>query len=53
IKILDYAEKGSRVTSTECILCMECINVCPKSAIKVTNRFDIGFKEYLRVQEAS
>ena len=53
IKILEYTEKGSRVTSTECILCMECINVCPKSAIRITNRLDIGFKEYLTVQEAS
>ncbi|OLS29736.1 MAG: putative electron transport protein YccM [Candidatus Heimdallarchaeota archaeon AB_125] len=53
IKILTYADKSSRVTSTECIQCMECISVCPKSAIKETFRFDIGFKEYLKLKEAS
>jgi len=50
IKILDYS---TRVTSTECIQCLECVNACPTTAIKATFRFDIGFKEYLRVQEAS
>ncbi len=53
IHLLHYADKGARVTSTECIQCMECINVCPKTAIKATFGFDIGFKEHLRVQEAS
>jgi len=50
IKILDYP---ARVTSIECIQCLECVNACPTTAIKATFRFDISFKEYLRVQEAS
>ncbi|GAH31752.1 unnamed protein product [marine sediment metagenome] len=53
IKILEYTDKGSRVTSAECIQCMECITVCPTSAINISYRFDIGFKEYLAVQETS
>ena len=46
------AEDGD-VDTEKCIQCMECINVCPTSAINVSYRFDIGFKEYLTVQETS
>ncbi|MHA1345688.1 MAG: 4Fe-4S dicluster domain-containing protein [Candidatus Heimdallarchaeaceae archaeon] len=50
---MEYTDKDSRVTFTECIQCMECINVCPTSAINISYRFDIGFKEYLTIQESN
>jgi polyferredoxin len=53
IELLTYSDNDSRVTSTECILCMECINACPKSAIRLTFRFDIGFKEHLRIKKTT
>lgn len=33
INISDYIQKGQRVLSTECIMCLECINVCAKDAL--------------------
>lgn len=33
IKLLAYAEQRQPVKSTECILCLECVNACPKGAI--------------------
>lgn len=47
IKILEFAEQNKRVLSTECIYCFDCVNVCPKSAISVTNNFDFGVKDLL------
>ncbi len=34
IDIPAYLHRGQRVLSTECILCLECVNVCPKDALK-------------------
>ncbi|MCK5046630.1 MAG: 4Fe-4S binding protein [Candidatus Heimdallarchaeota archaeon] len=51
IKILEYANHGKRVTSTECIFCWDCINACNKSAIRLTFKLDIGFKEHLYEQK--
>jgi len=51
IKILEYTDLGKRVTSTECILCWDCVNACNKSAIRLTYRLDIGFKELLYEQK--
>lgn len=40
IDILSYIKKGQRVCSTECILCIECVNVCAKDALMVSFAFD-------------
>ena len=48
IRILDYIRGGSRVLSTECMLCQTCITVCAKDALKVTARLDLGGRELLR-----
>ncbi|PWH15138.1 MAG: 4Fe-4S ferredoxin [Anaerolineae bacterium] len=40
INIPAYLHKGQRVLSTECILCLECINVCAKGALTVNLAFD-------------
>jgi polyferredoxin len=42
IKLLDYKNKGKRVSSTECIVCNTCVNVCPTRAINAT--FGVGDK---------
>ena len=36
IDIAGYIQRGQRVLSTECIMCMECINVCAKGALSVS-----------------
>lgn len=49
IKLLRYAGRGMRVTSTECIFCQTCTQVCPQGAVAVTAGFDIkGLKDGLR-----
>jgi ferredoxin-type protein NapH len=40
IDIVSYLKKGQRVLSTECILCIECVNVCAKDALSVSFAFD-------------
>ncbi|MCX7838514.1 MAG: 4Fe-4S binding protein [Anaerolineae bacterium] len=35
INISGYIQQGRRVLSTECIMCLECINVCAKDALFV------------------
>jgi polyferredoxin len=37
---VSYINKGQRVLSTECILCIECVNVCAKDALSVSFAFD-------------
>lgn len=50
IRIADYVQKGQRVLSTECILCQECVNLCPEGALTLSFGMDIGGEELLRVQ---
>lgn len=47
IRLLTYKNRNQRVLSTECVLCQNCIHICPKQAIKITARLDAGFKEEL------
>jgi polyferredoxin len=47
IRIPEYVQNGQRVLSTECILCMECTNVCPKGALDATFGLDAGRGERL------
>ena len=51
IKMLEYKNAGQRTLSTECILCFTCVNVCPKSAIKLTTGFDMMRAEHLRYRD--
>jgi polyferredoxin len=52
IRITDYIRKGQRVLSTECILCLECLNACVPGALQVTWGFDCGKHELLRIRTA-
>jgi len=36
VELLKYKDRGKRVLSTECILCMNCTRVCPKEAIRTS-----------------
>jgi len=50
IRIPEYIQNGQRVLSTECILCLECTNVCPKGALEATFGLDAGNRELLKVR---
>ncbi len=52
IRIPEYTRKGQRVLSSECIFCLECINVCSRDALQVSIGFDNVSQELLRTQEA-
>jgi polyferredoxin len=47
ITIPEYLNKGPRVLSTECILCLTCTTVCPEGVLGSTLEMDIGGKELL------
>lgn len=53
IRLLSYKRAGTRVGSTECILCATCIETCPRSAISITNKIDCCNAEYLNYAAAS
>jgi polyferredoxin len=53
IQITEYIKKGTRVLSTECILCETCVNTCPTEALHVSFKLDIGGKEFIRDRETS
>ena len=48
IDIPEYLKKGTRVLSTECIICQTCTTVCPEKNLSMTFKWDIGGKEVLR-----
>ena len=48
IQVSEYAKSGQRVTSTECILCFECVDVCTKGALSTSFKFDGDHLELLR-----
>ena len=51
IKMLEYKNAGQRTLSTECIICFTCVNVCPRSAIKIRTGFDMARAEHLRYRD--
>jgi len=48
VRITEYIRGGTRVTSTECILCMTCVNTCPRGILTPSFRLDMGTRERLR-----
>jgi polyferredoxin len=50
IRITDYIKHGERVLSTECILCQQCIGVCPEQVLTLSFWLDLGGTERLRRQ---
>jgi len=45
IRVKDYLQANRRVLSTECVMCLTCINVCPTSSVRLSVRLDVGGKE--------
>ena len=52
IRIPEYIKNGQRVLSTECVLCLECIDVCSKDALGATFGLDVANRELLKVHES-
>ncbi len=52
IRITDYIKNGRRVLSTECIMCLQCENVCVPKALKANWGFDCSTKELLNMSKA-
>lgn len=50
IRIPEYTKSGQRVLSTECILCFDCVNVCPQGALDTTFGLDVGNRELLNIR---
>ena len=48
IDIPKYVEQGMRVKSSECVMCMKCIAVCPEGALSSSIGFDFVTKDYLK-----
>ena len=44
IKLLDYMKNNQRILSTECILCLNCANVCQVDAVSLTVKIDLKNK---------
>ena len=51
LNVHQYTNKGMRVTSSECILCMNCINACPNNTLKITNKLDKRYREFIHYKE--
>lgn len=47
IRIPEYAKAGQRVLSTECVMCLTCVAVCPQGALRASLGLDLGGKEML------
>jgi polyferredoxin len=47
IDIPSYIKDKTRVLSTECIMCMKCVAVCPNSVLKTSLGIDCVKEEYL------
>lgn len=52
IRIPEYIKAGKRILSTECILCLTCINACPTDALQVSIGLDPGGKEWLNERKS-
>jgi ferredoxin-type protein NapH len=47
IRIPDYIISGERVLSNECILCQQCVAVCPPNTLTLSFGLDVGGKNLL------
>jgi len=48
IRVAEYTRANQRVLTSECILCLECTNVCPKGTLAAHWGLDGGGREWLR-----
>lgn len=47
IQIREFAKEGKRISSSECIICLDCARVCPNNNLRASFGFDVGFKDQL------
>ncbi|TXT65398.1 MAG: 4Fe-4S dicluster domain-containing protein [Promethearchaeota archaeon] len=47
IKVSEYIQKGLRITSSECIICLNCVKVCPNDVLTTSNSIDKKFPEFI------
>jgi ferredoxin-type protein NapH len=47
IRIPDYVEAGRRVLSSECVVCLQCVAVCPPNTLRLSAGVDLGGLELL------
>jgi ferredoxin len=52
IRIPDYVEAGRRVLSSECVVCLQCVAVCPPNTLRLSTGFDLGGVELLEERPA-
>lgn len=52
VRIADYVASGQRVLSSECILCQQCVVVCPPNALRLTAELDVSRVDLLDIDEA-
>lgn len=50
IDITSYMARGERITSSECILCQACINVCPEQALSLSVGVELRPLDRLRTR---
>jgi polyferredoxin len=48
IDIPRYVEEGTRVASTECVMCMQCVGVCPEGALRSSIGLDLVRKDHVK-----
>ncbi|HEX2914370.1 MAG TPA: 4Fe-4S dicluster domain-containing protein [Chloroflexia bacterium] len=53
IDVRAYIKEGSRVLSTECILCQTCVGACPRQALQLSFGLDRGRPEKLIITRSS
>jgi ferredoxin-type protein NapH len=46
IRIKDYLHQGTRILSSECIMCLSCVHICPHDALKLSVGLDVGGREF-------
>jgi ferredoxin-type protein NapH len=53
IDIPAYVERGTRVLSTECILCQHCIAICPPNTLALSFAFDLAGEDLVQERQAN
>ena len=48
IRVPEYHQAGKRVLTSECIICLNCVDTCPEGALSASFGVDVGFKGLLR-----
>ena len=52
IRVADYIESGTRLLSTECIVCQQCVAVCPPNTLRLSVGLDLGGLDLLEERPA-